>query len=125
MFRIALHDAGGGTGLNSRSYGLACDQIVGLTMVNSQGVALEANATQNADLLWASCGGGGGNLGIVTSFSVNVNSVPPQVTTIQLNWAGYDQAAAVFDLVLPLPPSHQPAWRNAEIPYIVLHCSIS
>ena len=41
-------------------------------MVDAQGKVVEANSTHNADLLWASCGGGGGNLGIVTSMRVQV-----------------------------------------------------
>jgi len=32
-------------------------------MVNYKGEAIVANSTQNQDLLWASCGGGGGNFG--------------------------------------------------------------
>ena len=41
-------------------------------MVDAQGKVVQANSTHNADLLWASCGGGGGNLGIVTSMRVQV-----------------------------------------------------
>ena len=46
-------------GLNLRSYGLACDQVTQVEMVNYLGQLLTANAANNSDLFWASCGGGG------------------------------------------------------------------
>ena len=97
-------DTGGGTGMSVRSYGLACDQLTGLTMVDYQGNVIQASTTQNQDLLWASCGGGGGNLGIVTSFTMKTNSLAsmPYVTTAVISWSGYDSAAQVFDKVSSL-----------------------
>lgn len=58
----------------ARSYGLASDHLVGLEMVDYNGSIVVANASHNADLLWASRGGGGGNFGIVTSFTLSVRS---------------------------------------------------
>ena len=46
-----------------RQHGLACDKLVGITMVKADGEVVTANAQQNPDLLAASCGGGGGNFG--------------------------------------------------------------
>ena len=60
-------------------YGLACDQLVSLTMVNFKGDILQVSAEENPDLFWASCGGGGGNFGIVTEFKLNTVPVPPKV----------------------------------------------
>ena len=90
---------GGGQGMSLRTYGLACDQLTGLTMVDYQGNVIQASSTQNQDLLWASCGGGGGNLGIVTSFTIKTNSLSsvPYVTTAVINWVGYSSAAQIFD----------------------------
>ena len=64
--------AGGAWGLLARAYGLGCDRIRAVTMVDAQGKVVQANSTHNSDLLWASCGGGGGNFGIVTSMRVQV-----------------------------------------------------
>ena len=50
---------GGGSGQNVRTYGLACDQLISLNMVDYNGKIIKATKTSNADLLWASCGGGG------------------------------------------------------------------
>ena len=46
-----------------RQHGLACNRVVGITMVDANGEVVTANAQQNPDLLGASCGGGGGNFG--------------------------------------------------------------
>ena len=59
---------GGGIGVASREHGLTCDQMAGVTIVTADGQVRVANAEQNRDLFWACRGGGGGNLGIVTSF---------------------------------------------------------
>jgi len=34
------------------------------------------NPDTNSDLLWASCGGGGGTFGIVTSMEVKIHTLP-------------------------------------------------
>ena len=56
----------------ARKYGLACDHLLSLEMVDYKGDIIIANASSNADLLWASKGGGGGNFGIVTHFTLSV-----------------------------------------------------
>jgi FAD/FMN-containing dehydrogenase len=75
---------GGGIGLLSRSMGLACDHLVGVEMVvpsSEQGArVIQADEHDNADLLWASRGGGGGNFGIATSYTFKV--VPISSVTI-------------------------------------------
>lgn len=54
---------GGGTGFLGRQHGLGCDQVLALEMVDAEGQVVRASATENPDLLAASCGGGGGNFG--------------------------------------------------------------
>ena len=58
---------GGGLGVDSRAHGLTCDRLRSLTIVTADGVVRTASPTRNADLFWASQGGGGGNVGVVTS----------------------------------------------------------
>ena len=50
----------------SLQHGMACDQLVSLRMVTAGGKAVVAHKKRNPDLFAASCGGGGGNFGIVT-----------------------------------------------------------
>lgn len=75
------HVLGGGIGFLNRMHGLACDQVLSITMANYKGDIITATPTNDhKDLFWASCGGGGGNFGIVTSFLMKTVPVPPRVT---------------------------------------------
>lgn len=56
---VGGHLLGGGIGFLNRMFGLACDQVLSLTMINYQGETIQASPSQNKDLFWASCGGGG------------------------------------------------------------------
>ena len=58
---------GGGLGVDSREHGLTCDRLVSLTIVMGDGAIRTVDADRNSDLLWGCRGGGGGNLGVVTS----------------------------------------------------------
>jgi FAD/FMN-containing dehydrogenase len=71
---------GGGMGVHTRAYGLTCDHVVSMQVVTADGTVRTAGPTENADLYWALRGGGGGNLGIVTSF---------RLTTISADLLGF------------------------------------
>jgi FAD/FMN-containing dehydrogenase len=63
---------GGGYGFLSRLFGMTCDNLLEVEMVNAQGKIIRANERRNGDLLWACRGGGDGSFGIITSFTFRV-----------------------------------------------------
>lgn len=64
---VASSTLGGGGGLLSRQYGLACDNLLEVEVVTTDGSVVRAKATENPDLFWA-VRGAGSMVGIVTSF---------------------------------------------------------
>jgi FAD/FMN-containing dehydrogenase len=73
---IAGSTLGGGIGVLARAYGLSCDHLQAATVISADGDAHTVNSAHNSDLLWALRGGGGGNGGIVTSFTFSTVPAP-------------------------------------------------
>jgi FAD/FMN-containing dehydrogenase len=96
---------GGGFGVTSRKYGLTCDNVIGVELVNAQGELIYANAEQNADLYWAHRGGGGGNFGIVTAFDVTVHPIGfVAVCIITWRWQDFIPVVTAFQNWGPTAP---------------------
>jgi hypothetical protein len=69
---------GGGYGYWSRANGLSCDMVESFQMITWEGKTITVDATgPHAELFKASCGGGGGNFGIVTTWNIRLFELPP------------------------------------------------
>jgi FAD/FMN-containing dehydrogenase len=86
---------GGGVGILGRKYGLTCDRLLAAQVVLADGRVVDCDEHHDADLFWGLCGGGGGQLGVVTSLAFK--PVPATAaTTFHLVWP-HSAAVAVID----------------------------
>lgn len=90
---------GGGFGLLTRMFGMACDALVAAEIVVADGShsakVIKADEHTNADLLWACRGGGGGNFGIATSYTLKVHELADMQLLIA-RWDGHHDLGAVL-----------------------------
>jgi FAD/FMN-containing dehydrogenase len=82
---------GGGYGWLRRKHGLTSDSLVEAQVVTASGEVLTASAYSHPDLFWA-IRGGGGNFGIVTSFTFKLHPVGPMVAFAALFYPLEDAA---------------------------------
>jgi len=80
---VAGSTLGGGTGYLARKHGLALDNLMAADVVTSDGELVRTSEEENSDLFWG-LRGGGGNLGVVTSFQFQLHEVGPEVLAGQI-----------------------------------------
>ena len=102
---------GGGVGVLGRKFGLTCDNLLAAQVVTADGRLLTCNTRQNADLFWALRGGGGGNFGIVTSFTFQAHRVPA-LTLFTLRWSWSNAARVIDGWQHWGPQTPDEAWSN-------------
>jgi FAD/FMN-containing dehydrogenase len=105
---------GGGIGHLSREYGLACDNVVSAEVVTADASVIRCDARNDADLYWA-IRGGGGNFGVVTSFTFRMHPVRDIVGgptffeiepgVVEAFWKFVEAAPREFGALLGLTPA--------------------
>jgi FAD/FMN-containing dehydrogenase len=108
---IAGLTLGGGVGVLGRSYGLTADRLQRVELVTADGTVHRADADTDDDLFWASRGGGGGNFGVATSFTVSTVPAPP-LTTFSLSWPWAAAADVLAGWQQWAPPAPDEIWST-------------
>ncbi|CUR55621.1 putative Lipoprotein [metagenome] len=91
---IAGLTLGGGVGVLTRAMGLTCDAVTSLDVVTADGKQRTVDVDHDPDLYWALRGGGGGHLGVVTSFEFATQPAPT-LSTFFLTWALSDASQVI------------------------------
>jgi FAD/FMN-containing dehydrogenase len=106
---VAGHSLGGGFGLLGRSFGLACDSVLSMEVVDASGQIRNVSGQENPDLFWALHGGGNGSFAVVTNFNFRTSPVS-MVARFGITWSKpIAQAAKIVQAwqqwLADLPPS--------------------
>lgn len=116
---------GGGYGLLARKYGLTCDSLQEVSMVD--GTGLIRNSTDDKELLWACKGGGNGNFGVVTSLKFKLHKAPATLQSFRFRTYKINTIKAKeilqnwFETTAAMPPSCFSAFvLNKKTIYILL-----
>jgi FAD/FMN-containing dehydrogenase len=123
---------GGGYGWLRRALGLSCDSLLEAEVVCADGQVRIASADSNPDLFWA-LRGGGGNFGVVTSFTFALHDVPEVVAfaatmypledlaSVMRNWRPYTEqvpnavTSFIATLTFPAVPDMPPAVHDRPV----------
>lgn len=89
----------GGMGWNCRSYGWACESVVGIDVVMADGTFKHCDVSENADIFWAARGAGPGFFGLVTKFYLQCRRYPKGLLATTYIWPKeYYEAATLWML---------------------------
>jgi FAD/FMN-containing dehydrogenase len=105
---------GGGYGFWSRQYGLTCDSLTRVRLVDGKGGLHDSN--DNPELLWACRGGGNGSFGIVTALEFDTHPAPAHFVSYRSKYRNLTPAAATelarrwFGLMATLPNTSYSSW---------------
>jgi FAD/FMN-containing dehydrogenase len=105
---------GGGYGMFARKWGLTCDHLRRIKMVDGTGTIRDSK--EEPDLLWSARGGGNGHFGIVTELTFNTRAAPVQFSSWKFRVYKLDPKRATalletwFEATSDLPNDAFSAW---------------
>jgi hypothetical protein len=111
---IAGLTLGGGIGVLQRKFGLTIDHLVSAKVVTPDGQLRTASASSEPDLFWALRGGGGGNFGIVTSFTFRTEPAP-DLTVFSVGFPAGSAAAVLGAWLAWTPGTPDELWSTVLV----------
>jgi len=112
---IAGLTLGGGIGVLSRKFGLTCDHLESAEVVKADGSLVTASSESEPDLFWALRGGGGGNFGIVTSFTFTTVVAPSELTVFSLQFPAGSAVDVVEEWQRWIATQNDEMWSNCVV----------
>ena len=104
---------GGGIGYLSRRFGLTVDNLLSADVVLADGTFVTASENSHSDLYWA-LRGGGGNFGVVTSFTFRCHDIGEAGTIVGgpvlYDLADTDEVMRWYRELLPALPEELSGW---------------
>jgi hypothetical protein len=111
---IAGLTLGGGVGVLTRAHGLTCDSVTGMDVVLGNGTIERVAHDENGDLFWALRGGGGGHLGVVTSFTFKTFAAPT-ITRAFVAWPFSAAGEVVPHWLEAIPGADPRLWATLKL----------
>lgn len=107
----------GGFGWNSRKWGVACESVLAIDLVNADGEFIHANDSQNSDYYWAARGAGCGYFGLITKFYLRLYDFPRSIMTARYVFeiSDFDEVVSAIDEVSEQVPD------DLELGFFVAH----
>ena len=111
---IAGLTQGGGVGVLTRAHGLTCDAVTAMQVVLADGKVVTVTEGDDPDLFWALRGGGGGHLGVVTSFTFRTFAAPT-ITRAYLAWPFSAARQVVPHWLATVPRADRRLWSTLKL----------
>src|SRR3954447_8576386 len=117
---------GGGYGMFARKWGLTCDHLRRIKIVDGADIIRVSN--DEPDLLWSARGGGNGHFGIITELTFNTRVAPVQFSSWKFRAYKLDPKRATalletwFDATSELPNEAFSAWimNGSQVTVVVI-----
>ncbi len=111
---IAGLTQGGGVGVLTRAHGLTSDAVTAMKVVLADGRVVTASPSREPDLFWALRGGGGGHLGVVTSFTMKTFAAPA-ITRAFIAWPFSAAGRVVPHWLATVPTADRRLWATLKL----------